>query len=642
MARRLAAIMAGDVVGYTRLMERDEAGTYGDLRAGLAEVVGPAVGRHGGRIFKTTGDGFLASFGSAGDAVEAAVEIQEGFEGRPLKLRVGVNLGDVIEEDGDVFGDGVNVAARLQAMAEPGGIYVSAALARSVAGRPDLRLHRLGRRRGKNMTEAVEVFTVRRGDGRPGRVAIAWPRAAAAAAVVALAATVGAGWLYGDALMGGPGGGPEPAAGVQAAAGAPASAVAPADARPAVAVLPFDNLSGDPGQDYFSDGLTEDVITDLARNGELMVIARNSTFAFKDRPTDIRTVGTELGAGYVVEGSARRAGDQLRVVAQLIDTKTGAHLWSRSYDRRVEDVFEVQADLTAQIVASLVSYVRQSESAAVATRPTADLRAYDLVLQGRDRYQNGPMDARRLLEARELFARAAELDPGYAAAHANLGLTRIIDHMNGLTGQASRADLDEGLAQIREAIRLKPDLAFAFQVLSYGLSESGDYEGGMRAAERAVELNPSDPDSLMSLAKAQVRFGAYGGAVANAERARRLNPMAPQYYTYVHGQALYAADRYGEAGEVLADCLLNMPDERNCLRLEAAVLVRLDRVDEARAVLARLVGLNPAFSLSAERASRRFGDSPLMARYLADLAAAGAPEAAGQALRPAGGSDGPA
>lgn len=628
MERRLAAIMAADVVGYSRSMAHDEAGTYASLRAALTEIVGPAVNRHGGRIFKTTGDGFLATFPSVGEALGAAVEIQDGFADRPLTLRIGLNLGDVIEDEGgDVFGDGVNVAARLEAMADPGGIWVGAPVVRSAGKHPDLRFVRIGRRRARNMDGLVEVYAVRWGPHlAAARRRVTLRRVGtAAAAVVALVGAGVAAWSYGDGVLA------TVSAGLQEAS----STVAPddADTRPAVAVLPFDNMSGDPSQDYFSDGLTEDIITDLSRAHELMVIARNSTFAFKNRPTDIRTVGEELDARYVVEGSARRAGDQLRVIAQLIDTDTGAHLWSRSYDRRVEDVFAVQTDLTTQIVASLVSYVRQSEAAAVTRRPTESLRAYDLLLQGRNRFPHGSLDARALREAQDLFRRAVEADPGYAAAHAQLGLTHIVDHLNGLSGPPDPRDLEEGLRQVREAIRLQPDLAFAYQVLSFGLAESGEYEAGMRAAERAVDLNPSDPDSLMALAKAQVRFGAYPDAVASAASARRLHPMAPPYYPYVHAQALYAADRQDEADDVLSGCLLRAPDERNCLRMQAVVLVRLERAEEAREAMKQLTALEPGFSIEAERAQRRFGDSPLMQRYLDDLSTAGAPPVAGQARR---------
>lgn len=627
MARRLAAILAADVVGYGRLMAEDEAGTYGSLRSVLAEVVTPAVTRHGGRVFKPTGDGFLAAFGSVGEALDAAIDIQDGFVARPLKLRIGINLGDIIEEDGDVFGDGVNIASRLESMAEPGAIFVSAAVVRAAAKLAGRRFDRLRSRRGKNMAEAIEVYAVRWGDAAAARPA-RWPalpwRAAAAASVVAL--TGGAGWLYGHPLV---------AAVEDRLRGAGGMIVAQADDRPSVAVLPFDNLGPDEAQDYFSDGLTEDIITDLARHEELMVIARNSSFAFKDRAVDIRDVGLELGAGYVLEGSARRAGDQLRVNAQLIDAGTGAHLWSRTYDRPAADVFAVQTDLTTQIVASLISYVRDTEQAAAGARPTENLRAYDLVLQGRDRLHDPALDGGGLLAARELFQRAIAIDPGYATAHAQLGLTYIKDHMSRLTGPPDPGGIAAGLEHVREAVRLQPELALPYQVLSYGLSEGGDYAGGLRAAERAVELNPSDPESLMSLAKAQVRSGAYDEAVTAAAQARRLHPLAPQYFPYVHGQALYAADRQAEADEVLAGCLLRAPDEPNCLRVHVAVLVRLDRVEAARMTMTRLTAQDPEFSLSIERATRRFGNSPLMERYLADLAAAGAPEVAGQARRPA-------
>jgi adenylate cyclase len=628
MERRLAAILAADVVGYSHLMAEDEAGTYDALRSALSEVVVPTVQRHGGDVFKTTGDGFLASFGSVSQALEAAVAIQEAFASRALRLRIGINLGDVIAADGDMFGDGVNIAARLEGMAEPGGIYVSAPVVRSMGKRPDIRFVRLGLRRAKNMAEPIEVYAARWGAVVGGN---RWPRGRqpllAATAAVVLVAAAGTVWTYREMLV--------PV--VSGASGLDVSDqidILADEERPAVAVLPFANLSGDPAQDYFSDGLTEDIITDLARNDELLVIARNSTFAYRDNPRDVRTVGAELGAGYVVEGSARRVGARLRVTAQLVETETGGHLWSESYDRRIEDVFVVQADLSAHIVAALVSHVSRSEAEAARSRPTASLRAYDLVLKGRQ-HQYGPITAESLLRARDLLARALTLDPDYAAAYAYLGLTYVKDHALALTGRATEEDLQTGLEHIRESIRLDPDLAVGYQALSFALAETGDYEGAMRAAERAVEINPNDPDTLEALAKAQVRFGAYEQAVVNAERALRLHPFAPQYYPYVYGQALYAAGRYEEAEDVLAECLLRAPDERNCLRMRAAVLVRLDRVEEARTTMARLSELDPAFSLSAERETARFGVLPLMGRYLADLEAAGAPAAAGQVRAPA-------
>ncbi|WP_353642998.1 tetratricopeptide repeat protein [Mesorhizobium sp. WSM2239] len=628
MERKLAAIVAGDIVGYSRLMAEDETATYAGLRSAFDEVIRPVFERHKGRIFKNTGDGFLAAFPSVNEALDAAVDIQDGFAKLPLKLRIGLNLGDVIVEDGDVFGDGVNVAARLEAMAEPGSIYVSAAVVRSADRNRDQYFQRIGLRKAKNIPDAIDVYVVRskqRGLGATvgwvqrivptGRRAILACAGGLAAVAVIAATTAENAWL-------------SDITGYVRPSLAWISGVQTADARPSVAVLPFDNMSGDDGQNYFADGLTEDIITELARNAELQVIARNSSFAFRGQAVDIREVGARLGVAYVVEGSARREGDQLRVVAQLIDTRNGAHLWSRSYDRRVEDVFAVQTDLTSEIVAHLVSYVRESEVAEAANRPTENLQAYDLVLQARNRYKHGSSNDADLLASRALYQRALELDPGYAAARAYLGMTYIVDFVQGVSGRATEADIEIGLSEARQSIRLSPNLPIGYQVLSFGLSAKGDYEESMRAARQSVELNPNDPDSLMALAKAQVRFGDYDDAVANAERARRLHPMAPEYYVYVHGQALYAAGRVTEAETVLAECLLRAPTDANCLLILAAAQANQGELGEAQTTMARLLAANPKFSLAAERDYRRFGNSPLMERFLSELAQAEAPETA--------------
>ncbi len=632
MERRLAAIVAGDIVGYSRLMADDEAATYAALRSAFDDLITPALERHGGRTFKSTGDGFLATFPSVNEALDAAIEIQAGFDDRPFEFRIGVNLGDVIEDKGDMFGDGVNVASRLEAMADPGSIFVSAAVVRSADRNRGELFSRVGRRHIKNIRETFDVYTVRRNSKK--HMARWLPRAmggrrailsyAAGAVVIALVAVA----VSDTARL-------ETAATSITRSLGGLVGVERADARPSVAVLPFDNMSGDAGQTYFVDGLTEDIITELARNPELQVIARNSTFALRGQATDTRELGKRLGAGYIVEGSARRAGDQLRVVAQLIDTRSGAHLWSRSYDRRVGDVFAVQTDLTAEIVSHLVSYVRQSEADDSARRPTENLQAYDLVLQARNRYRHGSSDGEDLFASRAMLQRALELDPGYAIARAHLGMTYIVDAVQGVSGRATKADIETGLSEVRQAIRLDPNLALGYQALSFGLSANADYEGGIQAARRAVELNPNDPDSLMALAKAQVRFGDYSDAVGNAERARRLHPLAPEYYTYVHGMALYAAGRADEADRVLNECLMRAPQEQDCLLIRTALLVDRGDVQQAQATMARLVAANPDFSLAAERGYRRFGNSPLMDRFLADLARAKAPETAVQQPRTA-------
>ena len=336
------------------------------------------------------------------------------------------------------------------------------------------------------------------------------------------------------------------------------------DPRPSVAVMPFATMSGGgEEQSYFADGLTEDVTTALARNSELQVIARDSTYAVRGQDSDVRKLGEKLGVSYVVEGSARREGDRLRVSAQLIDVKTGAHLWSRSFDRQVADVFTVQSELTTEIVAQLAPYIGRSEAAAAAQRPTDNLQAYDLVLQARDRYRHGAKDAKGHSGGpRPLSARPGN-GPGLCRRSRGSGpdLHRRCGTEDRRSNHRSR---DWTLVSAKRGRPCASILisALGYQVISFGLALQGDYSGGLQAAKRAVELNPNDPDSMMALAKAQVRFGDYDDAVANAERARRLHPMAPEYYAYVHGQALYAADRREEAATVIAECLVRAP--RRC------------------------------------------------------------------------------
>lgn len=618
MTRKLAAVLAGDIVGYSRLMAEDEAATYAELRVAFDDVIHPAIDRHRGHVFKNTGDGFLAAFQSVNDALDAAVDIQTAFDSLSLTLRMGLNLGDIIEKDDDVFGDGVNVAARLEAMAEPGSIYASAAVVRSVDRNRVKSFRRIGKRTAKNLPDAIDVYAFNRAHGE-GRSLPRWmimprvrPRQIAFAAIAMVSVSAMAALAFTDS-------------GSQIMKSRSIMAIArmvgfeQGDMRPSVAILPFDNLSGDPEQTYFADGLTEDIITELARYPDLQVIARNSTFVFRGQPTDIREVGQKLGADYVVEGSARRAGEKIRVVTQLINAKSGAHIWSRSYDRELQDVFTVQRELTSEIVSHLSSYVRATESVAASHRPTENMQAYDLVLRARNLYKHGSSEPNAIFAARTLFQRAIELDPQYAAAYAYLGINYVAAATRGPVEANDRTGIDAGLNAARRAVQLDPNLAVGYQALSFGLSASGDYEGGMLAATRAVELNPNEPDSLIALAKAQVRFGNYSDAVDNAERARRLHPMAPEYYTYVYGQALYAANRPAEASTVLKECLARAPQDANCLLILTAALSQLGERDEAQATMARLRDVNPDYSLQAERNYRRFGTSQRMTQFLSDL-----------------------
>lgn len=618
MKRKLAAIMAGDVVGYTRMMAEDETATYNDLRAMFDDIVGPGVERNEGRIFKQIGDGFLASFSSAHDALEAAGAIQQALASCRFELRIGINLGDVIEENGDTYGDGVNVAARLEAMAKPGSIYVSDMVRRSVEQTTDRSFRPLGRKTAKNMPAGIDVYEVVPVNAIASRsrwpfqsVQALRPLALACAAIVIVAASSAG-------AMGGLD------AGYRWLSELPFVGEGSTDSRPFVAVMPFSEMGVDPSQTYFADGLSEDLITGLSRYPELAVVARNSSFALRGQATDTRTVGRTLQARYVVEGSARRQGNQLRISAQLIDSETGAHLWAKTYDRAVTDVFAVQAELSAEIVASLVPYVRRSELSSIDDRPTKDLRAYDLVLRARRLHPHGTFDAASLTASRDLLRQAIAVDPDYAEAHAYLALSLI----QGAVLGNEAGHLPSGLDHARRSISLKPDLALGYRALSFGLAVSSDYVGGLQAAERSVSLNPNDPESLAALAKVQLRFGAYEEAARNAARARKLHPMAPDYFAFVEGQALYAADRPEEAAEALKDCLIGNDQRANCLRIAAAVDVRRGKVDEAAEAMRRLMALDPGFTLEKEAETQRYGTMPVMRRYIADLREARPPRAA--------------
>src|SRR4051794_17049856 len=413
--RRLAAILAADVVGYSRLIERDERGTLERLRTYRKELVEPLLAEHRGRVVKLMGDGALCEFASVVDAVACAVAIQRGMAEREtgmleeerLRFRIGINLGDVVREaDGDLYGDGVNIAARLEGVAEPGGIVVSGTAYDHLQGKLDCGLAPLGEQRLKTIERPVRAYRVELGDGVP-----------------------------------------------ITAAAAPLS---PPD-KPAVAVLPFDNLSGDPEQAYFSDGITEDIITELCRFRELLVIARNSSFAFRGKAVDVREIGRALGAGYVVEGSVRCAGERVRITAQLIDAAMGAHLWAERWDRPLDDVFAVQDEIARGIVATVAARVLEASEVAARRRPPRDVRAYDLFLQGYRLSDTYTPEAQA--RAKDLFERARQVDPTFARAYTGLAFNHYMRASYIGIGVRHEEDRDrtEALRLAEEALALDPN-----------------------------------------------------------------------------------------------------------------------------------------------------------------------------------------
>jgi len=390
--RRLAAIMAVDVVGYSRLMREDEAGTLAQLKTLRKELLDPKVDEYGGRIVKTTGDGILVEFPSAVDAVQHAVDVQLAMErrgsdvpkDRRIEIRVGINVGDVIVEGDDLFGDGINVASRLEGIALPGCTCISSSVYEQVRHKIDIAYEDLGEQSVKNIADPVHVYRIARGGAQP-----------------------------------------------------PSDALVSSEAmfrRPAVAVLPFENLSDDPGQEYFADGLTEDVITALSLGRSFPVIARNSTFAFKGKSPAIRKVGQELGAQYVIEGSVRKSGNRVRVTAQLINAETGHHVWAERYDRDLQDIFELQDDLTSKIAATTAPELERSEHRRAAEGRPRDLGTWDRVQQGMAQLYEFSKDGNE--RARETFNKALAIEPNYSRAHTGLAWTH-----SGGAGRVGRREI---------------------------------------------------------------------------------------------------------------------------------------------------------------------------------------------------------
>jgi TolB-like protein/cytochrome c-type biogenesis protein CcmH/NrfG len=389
-------------------------------------------------------------------------------------------------------------------------------------------------------------------------------------------------------------------------------------------VLPFVNMSVDPADEPFTDGLTEDVIAELSRLQDLFVIARDSTFVFKGKAVDVKQVGHQFGVRYVLEGSVQRDGDRVRVTAQLIDAATGRHIWAERYDRTMESLFAVQEDLTTNIVGVLLSKVRAAEVAAAFQKPTTDLRAYDLVKQS-IRYRN-TFTKEANLRGREVLTKALELDPSYAEAHAWLGKIYGVDFAYQLTGPQRRETLDHALELIEKAIALKPDLAVAYAFLNFTLFYEGRIEEALVAGQKSIELAPNDTECLIQLARVQMINGLYAEALASAEKAMRLNPSPPEYYFWIYGQVLYAIGHYPKALDALRTHIAMDPSVMLVHINVASALVRLGRVEEARAEVALFHRAYPQFSLENARTRIPFRDAAMMNQYLSDLRTAGLPE----------------
>ncbi len=536
MERRLTTILAADVVGYSRLMGEDEAGTLAALKAHREAAINPKIAAHSGRIVKLMGDGILAEFGSVVEAVECAVEIQGTMaernaavpEERRIQFRIGINVGDVIVEGDDIYGDGVNIAARLEGLADPGGIWVARNVFNQVKGKIDTVFEDLGEKEVKNIAEPVQVY----------RVSLSLPETAA---------------LKTDKT-------------------APTLALPD---KPSIAVLPFDNMSGDPDQAYFSDGITEDMITELARFRSLFVIARNSSFAFRDRAVDVAEVGRQLGVQYVVEGSVCKAGNRVRVTAQLIDAATANHIWAERYDRDLDDIFAVQDEVVRTVVATLAGRLDQAGRESAEQKPPSNLRAYDFFLRGRDQFLHMTCGDNR--NAREMFAKAIELDPGYAPAYAGLAKSNFLDWYGGWSADL-QASFQQGVALAEKSVALDDTDSRTHTALGWARLASRDYDHARFHLERALALNPSDTRAIVHFARYLMCTGEPGEAIGQLGDADRLNPFGK--HGWQKGMTYYTVRDYDAAIQALT----SLRDPIALVRVWlAACYAQAGREDEARA-----------------------------------------------------------
>ena len=581
--RRLAAILAADVAGYSRLMGEDEEGTLATLTAHLKELIEPCIAEHRGRVVKTTGDGLLAEFASVVDSVRCAVAFQEGMaernadtsEDQRIEFRIGVNLGDVIVQDDDVFGDGVNVAARLEGLADPGCVYVSGSVHEQVVNKLEVNFDDLGPQRVKNTGEPVRAFRIR-------------PDTMAA---------------------------PEPAP-----AGSP-----PLPDKPSIAVLPFENMSADPEQEYFSDGISEDIITELSKISGLFVIARHSAFTYKGKSVTLKQVGRELGVRYVLEGSVRKAGARLRITSQLIDTTTDHHLWAERYDRDIEDVFAVQDEVARTVAEALEVALMPGESERLAQAPTDNLEAYDAYLRARMR--PWPPTRLNVRSARNAFERVIEMDPAFAGGHAGKSLAHSLGALYGHSDERDR-DAAISMESAQRAVELDQDFARSHSALGLAFTALGRHEEAIAAARRAVELQPGDADSHAFYARCLRDAGQGEAACDEIQIALRLDPQFVEGpYLNLLGSSSFLAGRYEDAIEAYErNTARGGPIAGPTLINWAAACAMSGRLEKARELVEDILREHPNLSLSNVQDVRQ-GFSPLHLERLRDgLRKAGLPE----------------
>ena len=611
MERRLAAILVADVVGYSRLMGEDEAGTLARLKECRREVIDPTIAEYHGRVIKLMGDGALVEFASVVDAVQCAASIQRalaahGEEAHRIQLRIGVNLGDVIVEGDDLYGDGVNIAARLEATAEPGGICVSGTAYDHALHKVDVGFESLGELALKNIADPVRAYRVLLDPAAAKKKVPTRPRKSKArfavmgvAGLLLVAAAIAAVFFW----------------------RAPTTS-----ARPSVAVLPFTNSSEDPKEAYFADGITEDLITDLAKLAALDVISRNSVFKYKGRAADPRDVGRDLGVGYVVDGSVRRSGDQIRINAQLIDTATGATRWAERFDRDAADVFAIEDEVIGGIVKALGITPTAMETGMLTRLPTANLEAYDYFLRGEQAARSG--ERPQLRRALDLYGKAVALDPAFAEAYAADARTAVFVWRNTYDDVLPTPVAKKRAYEMAgRALELNPRLSQPYATLAALQSVDGQYDQALVSARRAVELGPNSVDAHIALGLVLTSAGRHAEAAAAIATAQRIDPDLSTTDRQVAGLVLILNGNLPEAIATLEHARSETQGVDDLHILLAMAYAEAGRIDDARKEVAEALRLNPSLNVEFQRLSfAYFRDNRDLETILGALRKAGFPQ----------------
>ena len=578
--RRLAAILAADVVGYSRLMGADEAGTLARLQALRAEAVDPAIAEHNGRMVKLMGDGALVEFGSVVDAVACAVAVQNAVAeaggelsaDQRIVFRIGVNLGDVIVEGDDIYGDGVNVASRLQEIAEPGGVCISGSVFEQIKGKLDAAFDDMGAQDVKNIAEPVRAYR--------------WAGCLTAPPVAASLAL------------------PD---------------------KPSIAVLPFDNMSDDPAQEFFADGIAEDIIAALSRFHWFFVISRNSSFTYKGKAVDVKQAARELGVQYVLEGSVRKAGERVRITAQLIDAVGDHHVWAERYDRVLEDIFAVQDEITQSIVGTVAPEFLDAEMQRARRKEVPRLDAWELVT--RAHWHVTQFSKEDNVEARSLLLKAVELDPETSFGLADLSFTYLRDWVYGLSDDQEHA-MAKAIGIAERAVAINPRDAYAHALLGAAALYSGRHDDAVPHLEQAITLNPNAPHAYSILGRTQIYLGESERGLENVNRAIRLSPRDPMITLWfgIQSVAAFMDERYDDALDWAKSAIRAQP-QRNTAYLDlAAACARLGKAEEAAEAVATFERLTVNPSLDQAARIHPFTRAVDRERYLGALRKAGLAE----------------